>query len=393
MPSQDAEDLLQLHHGDPVVSGQVVAEVLLQLIDRLARQLGHNLVRVVEVTFVHDGAVVDDLDRHVAVLGQSDVDRLPVGLDGLDGAQTQVAAVRHAQGGVEAQNSLFHVDTNDDGRLSIEACAFDHLKDARENGFRTVAKLALLLALLLVVHELVEQVVNDLCLKNLNSFLLSDFHSLRLDLDIEGQDCSVLLLYLGVDFGSASLHHVLFVDGANAHSGDWDLFGLQEVQECFKRADRRSLHADTLLGLVDVLVEDILDVTLNLSFCLFDLLLCGALDKLSAGKSVLHARGRNLDADSALKLLVVDVVTLDAHFFHRLRCQQCTDRCHDRPVHTRDDDGIADFQHTVSKHHVDRHTVTCDFFHFKNRAFEVVLFEELFALGRLPHLDQIENQV
>ena len=108
-----------------------------------------------------------------------------------------------------------------------------YLQDAREHGFLAFVRLPLTLALFDVLCELVEQVIDDLGSEDLDQVLFGKLLSIRHDLHIERQQTGVLLVGALVRRSRVlhSLEHVLLVDRANVDSADWDLTGVEELQQ------------------------------------------------------------------------------------------------------------------------------------------------------------------
>ena len=69
-----------------------------------------------------------------------------------------------------------------------------YLDDAGEHSFETLVCLALLLALLNILCELIEQVIDNLGREDLNTVLVSEVLRIRRDSDIKGQHDSIFLV-------------------------------------------------------------------------------------------------------------------------------------------------------------------------------------------------------
>jgi len=69
-----------------------------------------------------------------------------------------------------------------------------YLDDAGEYSFETLVCLALLLALLNILCELIEQVIDNLGREDLNTVLVSEVLRIRRDSDIKGQHDSIFLV-------------------------------------------------------------------------------------------------------------------------------------------------------------------------------------------------------
>ena len=88
--SLNIEELLELDASAPVGVRHLVPEVHLQGVDGVASQHRHDLPVVVEVTTIHDRAIIGDLDGDVAVGSPGERYSFLVGLDRLDNAQFEV---------------------------------------------------------------------------------------------------------------------------------------------------------------------------------------------------------------------------------------------------------------------------------------------------------------
>jgi hypothetical protein len=90
---------------------------------------------------------------------------------------------------------------------------------------------------------------------------------------------------------------------------------------------------------------------------------------------------------------VSDVLTLHAHFLHGLRSQQGSDVGSDRPIKTRNDDGISSLEKSVNKHDVDGGSMTLNNLHFKDRALKDVSLSKLLTFSGLTHRNQVGDQI
>jgi hypothetical protein len=137
------------------------------------------LTGVVELAAVLHGAIIGDLHSDRAILTACCGDRLLVDLHRLHNTKSQVVTIRDTQGCSNTQDSLLDIDTNDDGRLLVEASTFNHLDDAGEDSLVAIVHLTLLLALLNIKGEIVKQMINDVGRKDLDIFLFSELDSIR----------------------------------------------------------------------------------------------------------------------------------------------------------------------------------------------------------------------
>jgi hypothetical protein len=121
----------------------------------------------------------------------------------------------------------------------------------------------------------------------------------------------------------------------------------QEFKQRFQRTDRGCLDANAVRCLVNVLFQNVHKFTFDLFFGLFYLVVGLALEELAAGKSTVQAGRTDFDAHRAFDLLVMDVLALNPEFFHRLRRQECSDRCANGPIHSSQHNRIAHLQQAV----------------------------------------------
>ena len=236
------------------------------------------------------------------------------------------------------------------------------------------------MALFDVGGEVVEQVIDNLGSEDLDSFVLGELLGLRGDTNIEGQDSCVLLLYLRLVFDSqylGCLQNILLVDWSDRNAANRNLGGQKELKECLHRSKGGGLDADTVLGLVDVLVEDVIQVVSDLLSRLLDFGLVLRAEELRTGDGVLEPRGGDLDTHSALDFLMMEILSFDSHFLHWIWGQKGSDLGDDRPVETLQHDCVLDFQETVHKEHIDRGSKTFDDLHLEHRALKLVFLLEL----------------
>lgn len=76
----------------------------------------------------------------------------------------------------------------------------------------------------------------------MDAFVLSKLGCFGGDSDIEGEDASVfllndLVLVLGFVDGFHCLEHILLVNWSNGNTTDWDLGGVQELEQGLKRTE------------------------------------------------------------------------------------------------------------------------------------------------------------
>lgn len=133
--------------------------------------------------------------------------------------------------------------------------------------------------------------VNDVGGEDLDVFLCCEFDSIRHDSHVEGQNSGKLfLLLLEVLFGFAGLQDILFEDGANVDSGNWDLHLQEEFKQSFEGADCGCLHTDTILSFVNVFFKNVNKIRFDLLLCLFNFMFVHALEELRASNSAVEIR-------------------------------------------------------------------------------------------------------
>ena len=79
-------------------------------------------------------------------------------------------STRNTNGRALLQDPRFHIDTNNDGIPGIEDAIWENLELAREHGYVLELFPFLETKLLPMCHEAVKQVVDDVCLEDLDAF-------------------------------------------------------------------------------------------------------------------------------------------------------------------------------------------------------------------------------
>lgn len=185
------------------------------------------------------------------------------------------------------------------------------------------------------------------------------------------------------------------MDGSDVNCTHWNLLLIQKLKEGFKRADRWSLDAHTLTGLVNVLFENIDKVVWDRLLRFFNFLFVLTSEKLGTCHRKLHIRRTDLNTHCALDALVMQVVAFDAHFFHRMRGKQGSNLRDNRAIHARYHNCVANFNRSVDEHDINSSAMAFNHFDFNNCAFEFILFLELFPdffLG-LAHVAKLEHKI
>ena len=167
-----------------------------------------------------------------------------------------------------------------------------YLDDAGEDGLEALVCLPLLLALLHVLCELVEQVIDDLGSKDLNAVIVSEVLRFGHHFNIKGQETGILFVSSFIRSGRAlhRLQHILFVDRSDIDCANRDIALVEELEQGLERADCRRLNADTFLSLIDILFKNVDHVALDLIDGILHLLFGVALEQLGTGDGCFETR-------------------------------------------------------------------------------------------------------
>ena len=179
----------------------------------------------------------------------------------------------------------------------------------------------------------------------------------------------------------------------NVDSTDGNLALIEEFEKGFQGTDSRGLDAHAFLGLIDVLFEDINEISSNAINSILNLIFSLAPEQFGTGNGAFEARSRYLNTHSALNLLVMLILTFHTHFLHWEWCQQCSDIGANGTVETRNHDSIAYMDNAIDEHNIDCGSVTLDDLYFENSALKCGLLGQIFALMRLTHPAQIEDKI
>ena len=213
-----------------------------------------------------------------------------------------------------------------------------------------------------MLGERVEEVVDDVGSEDLDALLVGILLRFLVDLDVEAEHDRIIGRLLQHD---TALHDVALVDGTDTDVGDGDLALLEEVEQGLERTKGRGLDGDTAAGLLDTAEERGkigLDLVLEIV-----LVVVGTDDKeTGTGNGTLETGGGNLDTQSGLDLLVVDVLRLETQFPERRGREQRSDICFDDAFCTAQDDTITLPEDTVGENDIDSHTETLDSLDFKD---------------------------
>jgi len=153
------------------------------------------------------------------------------------------------------------------------------------------------------------------------------------------------------------------------------------------------LDANTVLSFVDVLIEDVVKVVFNLLSSLLDFSFGLRAKKLRTSDGVLEARSRDFYSHSSPDFLVMDVLSLHTHLFHRVWSQKSSDLSYDWPVESLQNDCVLNLKESIDKEDIDCGTETLDNFDFKDSALEFFLLCELFADPSLALMNEVSHQV
>jgi hypothetical protein len=117
-------------------------------------------------------------------------------------------------------------NTKDYWAVPSEDSILDNLNSAWENGCCTTVVFTIILALFNVGCKLIEQMINNLSGKDLDTFLFCELKSIFSDRYVECEDTSVLLHYLLFVFTAknfGSFCDILLVNWSNSDIADWNL--------------------------------------------------------------------------------------------------------------------------------------------------------------------------
>ena len=90
---------------------------------------------------------------------------------------------------------------------------------------------------------------------------------------------------------------------------------------------------------------------------------------------------------------MVLIFALNAHLSHWERCQKRSDVRPDRPIESRDDNCVADFEDAIHKNNINCRAVALDDLHFKHRALKDILLFQAVTLCSLAHVAEVVDQV
>ena len=311
----------------PLVLGNLVSVELLKAIDRSTRNVRVQNRLLVELTAVQRLVWSFDLDGNGRLALFAYWDLLVFTLDGcsvivsMNGVEVEVEKYdlhstkrnNHlhisdrvvdysSDRSVDTQSAIGDVNTNNDRVFLVED--LDWTEDAREDSEHFALLLLDRRELLHVLLEVVKQVVNDVGCEDLDTNVVGVLLCFFVDLDIETQHYGVLL---GLFQHCACGDDITLVYWSQRDVGDWNLHLLQELKQSLKRTKSRSLYSDTTAGLGD-LAKQVLEIAHNIVGKVVLVVIWSDNEQSRAGDGIFEAVGGNLDTQSCLDFLVVNIL-------------------------------------------------------------------------------------
>ena len=124
---------------------------------------------------------------------------------------------------------------------------------------------------------------------------------------------------------------------------DWDFRLVEELKKRFKGTDGGSLYADTFSCLIDILLKDVNQVSLDLINSILNFLLVGALEELRTSNRIIESGRGDFNTHGSLDLVMVLILTLHTHFFHWEWGQERSNVSLNWSVESRNDNCITNF--------------------------------------------------
>lgn len=267
----------------------------------------------------------------------------------------------------------------------------DGPQDARVDGVGSSLGTLLLEHLLLVGSKGVKEMVDDVGSENLDTSLVGVLLSFLVNLDIETEhDGEFLVLF---QHGN-SLHNITLVDGTDRDAHDGNLGDPQELEQGFERTKSGGLYADTLAGGGN-LAQETLEITHDIVLEILLIVVRAAYEQPRTSNGILEIVRSNLDTQSSLNLLVVDVLRLDTQLTEGLRGEQGSDVRTYRTVKTAEHNPVSFSEDTVREDNINGCSETLNLLDFENGTLERGKVHELSnhaLLGKLgKELKQVGN--
>mmetsp|Transcript_7385 Transcript_7385/g.10345 ORF Transcript_7385/g.10345 Transcript_7385/m.10345 type:complete len:200 (+) Transcript_7385:408-1007(+) len=141
------------------------------------------------------------------------------------------------------QNTLYNLNSDDNGTSFIEYKFGQYFQDARENCPWSCFCTALRANILEVFSYHVKEMVYYICREYCHSHLISHLFCFCVSLDIECQNYSILFTMFT---HHGSFHHIFFMHRTNSKSRNWNFHVFKELQESLKRSKGARLNIHTL---------------------------------------------------------------------------------------------------------------------------------------------------
>mmetsp|Transcript_14493 Transcript_14493/g.30168 ORF Transcript_14493/g.30168 Transcript_14493/m.30168 type:complete len:497 (+) Transcript_14493:237-1727(+) len=286
-----------------------------------------------------------------------------------------------------SQLAAHNLTTHDDGILLAEDVLLIDLQHDWEHCDFSCLCFLTFAELLHVFRELVLQVVDDVGGEDRDAICVRLLLGICVHLDIEGQDERILRVLLF--FHDHRFFYILLVDLSNSDIKDRNLHILKEGEQCLQRSQGAGLHVNAcrLLGKV---VKNALKAFARFVLQVFEIIVRPTNEELRARNRLLEAWCRDLHAHGGADRRVFDVLVLDPHLLHWLRCQQSPDGCNNWTTQASQHDCVTFPEGAVEKHHIDGGPKAFDVFHFDHRTLQLL---PALQLGTHQVLSELKDHV
>mmetsp|Transcript_89485 Transcript_89485/g.213841 ORF Transcript_89485/g.213841 Transcript_89485/m.213841 type:complete len:497 (-) Transcript_89485:943-2433(-) len=289
-----------------------------------------------------------------------------------------------------SQLAAHNLTTHDDGILLAEDVLLVDLQHNWEHCYFSCFCFLTFAELLHVLRELVLQVVDDVGGENRDAICVRLLLGICVHLDIEGKDECILRVPLL--FHDHRFFYILLVHLSNSNVKDRNLHVLKEGEQCLQRPQRAGLHVNScrLLGKV---VEDALKAFARFVLQVFEIIVRPTNEELRARHSLFEAWCRDLHAHGGADRRMFDVLVLNAHLLHWLRCQQSPDGCNNWTTQTSQNDCVTFTKGAIEKHHIDGGPKAFDVFDFDHCTLQLLPALQLGAHQVLSELQDHVQQI
>lgn len=177
-----------------------------------------------------------DSHSYRSILWSCLLDWFLIQFERFDHAYFQIIFVWYAQRSSHFQNTSFDIDTDNNWIRSIENSFWNNLKSAWEYCIFATGVNSLFLTNFDVFRKAVEQMINNLGLKNFNTFFLGICLSLRSYPNIECKNTTELFFDFACILVNECLlcfENIVFMNWTNCDWYDWNLTCPEEFKEGF----------------------------------------------------------------------------------------------------------------------------------------------------------------